>query len=44
MKRALEAMVIEGIKTTIPIHLQILSEPDFIKGNLSTRFMERFVK
>jgi acetyl-CoA carboxylase biotin carboxylase subunit len=42
MRRALEMTVIEGIKTTIPIHLKILSEPDFIAGNLSTAFMDRY--
>ena len=41
---SLEATVIEGIKTTIPMHLKILAEQDFIDGNLSTRFMDRFVK
>jgi acetyl-CoA carboxylase biotin carboxylase subunit len=44
MRRALEAMVVEGIKTTIPMHLKILSEPDFLAGNISTRFMDRFMK
>lgn len=44
MRRALEAMVVEGIKTTIPMHLRILSDPDFVAGNFSTRFMERFLK
>jgi acetyl-CoA carboxylase biotin carboxylase subunit len=44
MRRALEAMVVEGIRTTIPIHLQILNDPDFIAGNISTRFMDRFMK
>ena len=34
--------VIEGIRTTIPMHLKILNEPDFIAGRLSTHFMERF--
>ena len=34
--------VIEGIKTSIPLHLKILSEPDFVAGKLSTHFMERF--
>ena len=43
MRRALEAMVVEGIKTTIPIHLKILDDPDFIAGRLSTRFMDRFM-
>jgi acetyl-CoA carboxylase biotin carboxylase subunit len=44
MRRALQATVIEGIQTTIPLHLKILNEPDFIAGNLSTRFMDRFLK
>ncbi|MDQ3013763.1 MAG: acetyl-CoA carboxylase biotin carboxylase subunit [Acidobacteriota bacterium] len=44
MRRALESTVIEGIKTTIPIHLKILDDPDFIAGNISTRFMDRFLK
>jgi acetyl-CoA carboxylase biotin carboxylase subunit len=44
MRRTLEMMVVEGIKTTIPIHLKVLSDPDFISGNFSTRFMERYAK
>ncbi len=44
MRRALGSMVVEGIKTTIPLHLKILNDPDFIAGNISTRFMERFLK
>jgi acetyl-CoA carboxylase biotin carboxylase subunit len=44
MRRALESMFIEGVKTTIPLHLKILNDPDFIAGNLSTRFMDRFLK
>lgn len=43
MRRALEAMVVEGIKTTIPLHLKILNDPDFKAGNISTRFMDRFL-
>ncbi|MFY9553801.1 MAG: acetyl-CoA carboxylase biotin carboxylase subunit [Blastocatellia bacterium] len=42
MRRALEAYIIEGIETSVPLHQRILAEPDFIAGNLSTRFMERF--
>ncbi|MBK8316565.1 MAG: acetyl-CoA carboxylase biotin carboxylase subunit [Acidobacteria bacterium] len=42
MRRALEAMVVEGIKTTIPMHLKILNDPDFNSGNISTRFMDRY--
>jgi acetyl-CoA carboxylase biotin carboxylase subunit len=40
-RRALDFFVIEGIKTTIPLHRRILDDADFIAGNLSTRFMER---
>src|SRR6476620_7903688 len=43
MRRALDAMVIEGIKTTIPLHLKIMDDPDFQAGNFSTRFMEDFL-
>jgi len=43
MRRALEMTVIEGIKTSIPLHLRILSDPDFIAGRLSTAFMEQFL-
>ncbi|MFC2173345.1 acetyl/propionyl/methylcrotonyl-CoA carboxylase subunit alpha, partial [Acidobacteriota bacterium] len=42
MNRALGATVIEGIKTTIPLHLRILSHPDFIEGNFNTGFLEKF--
>ena len=41
-RRALDFFVIEGIKTTIPLHRRILDDPDFIAGKLSTHFMERF--
>jgi acetyl-CoA carboxylase biotin carboxylase subunit len=43
MRRALDAMVVEGIKTTIPLHLKIMDNPDFQAGNFSTRFMEEFL-
>jgi acetyl-CoA carboxylase biotin carboxylase subunit len=43
MRRTLEMTVIDGIKTTIPLHLRILSDPDFIAGRLNTSFMERFL-
>jgi acetyl-CoA carboxylase, biotin carboxylase subunit len=42
MRRTLEMTVIEGIKTTIPLQLKILAEPDFQGGRLSTSFMDRF--
>jgi acetyl-CoA carboxylase biotin carboxylase subunit len=44
MRRTLEMSVIEGVKTTIPLHLRILSDPDFLAGRLTTSFMERFGK
>ena len=44
MRRALGAMVVEGIKTTIPLHLKIMDDPDFQAGNFSTKFMEDFLK
>jgi acetyl-CoA carboxylase biotin carboxylase subunit len=42
MRRALEMSVVEGVKTTIPLHLKILSDPDFLAGRMNTSFMERF--
>ena len=42
MRRTLEMTVIEGIKTSVPLHLKILSDPDFIAGRLGTAFMDRF--
>jgi acetyl-CoA carboxylase biotin carboxylase subunit len=43
MKRALEMMIIEGIKTSIPLHLRILQDPDFVAGRMGTGFMERLL-
>src|SRR6187431_3061706 len=43
MRRTLEMTVIEGIKTSIPLHLKILAEPDFVAGRLGTAFMDRFL-
>jgi acetyl-CoA carboxylase biotin carboxylase subunit len=40
--RALDFFEIQGVQTTIPLHRQILRDADFVAGNLSTRFMERF--
>jgi acetyl-CoA carboxylase biotin carboxylase subunit len=42
MRRTLEMTVIDGIKTSIPLHLKILAEPDFVAGRLDTSFMERY--
>ncbi len=43
MKRALEMMVVEGIKTTIPLHQKIMENEKFQKGDFSTKFMEEFL-
>ncbi|WP_242083451.1 acetyl-CoA carboxylase biotin carboxylase subunit [Aestuariivivens sediminis] len=43
MKRALDEFVIEGIKTTIPFHRQLMDHPDYLAGNYTTKFMEDFV-
>lgn len=42
MQRALDEFIVEGVKTTIPLHKKILAEPDFQQGNISTKFMERY--
>jgi acetyl-CoA carboxylase, biotin carboxylase subunit len=36
-------MVVEGIKTNIPLHRKIMDDPDFVAGRLDTGFMERFL-
>ena len=43
MKRALDVMVIEGIKTTIPLHQKIMDDPRFRAGDIGTDFMEYFL-
>lgn len=42
MKRALDEFVIEGIKTTIPFHRQLMDDPNYVAGNYTTAFMETF--
>jgi acetyl-CoA carboxylase biotin carboxylase subunit len=42
MRRTLEMTVIEGIHTTVPMHLKVLNDPDFQAGRISTAFMDRF--
>jgi len=43
MERALSEFVVEGVKTTIPFHQQLMRNEDFRKGNYTTKFMESFV-
>ena len=42
MRRALDEFVVEGVKTTIPFHLQLMDDPDYLAGNYTTKFMEDF--
>jgi acetyl-CoA carboxylase, biotin carboxylase subunit len=42
MKRALDEFIIEGVKTTIPFHRQLMEDPDYVKGDYTTKFMESF--
>jgi len=42
MYRALSEYVIDGVKTTIPFHLQLMKNEDFRKGNFTTKFLEGF--
>ena len=41
MKRALQEMVVEGVKTTIPFHLRVLNNAFFIQGEVNTNFIQR---
>ena len=41
LDRALDEFIIEGVKTTIPMHKRILQNPDFLKGKYDTRFLEK---
>ena len=43
MKRALREVTIEGVKTTIPFHLQLMDNEDYRSGNYTTKFMDDFV-
>ena len=43
MKRALEMFVIEGIKTSIPLHRRIVADSRFVSGNYNTHFIDRLV-
>lgn len=42
MHRALSEFVVEGVKTTIPFHLRLMKDPNFIAGNYTTKFLEGF--
>jgi acetyl-CoA carboxylase biotin carboxylase subunit len=42
MRRCLDSMVVEGIKTSVPLHRKIMNDPDFQAGRVDTSFMERY--
>ncbi|HEV8662392.1 MAG TPA: acetyl-CoA carboxylase biotin carboxylase subunit [Candidatus Methylomirabilis sp.] len=44
MRRALQEFVVQGIRTTIPFHLRVMDHPDFVKGAVSTNFLERLTE
>ncbi|TVQ02520.1 MAG: acetyl-CoA carboxylase biotin carboxylase subunit [Balneolaceae bacterium] len=44
MKRSLEEFVIEGVKTTIPYHLQLMDDPGFLSGDFNTQYLEKSFK
>lgn len=43
LKRALESLIIEGIKTNIPLHLKVINDPAFIRGETHTHFLDKFL-
>jgi len=43
MKRALDEYIVQGVKTTIPFHQKLMTDPKFIEGDFTTKFMETFV-
>ena len=42
MKRALEEFIIEGIYTTIPFHIKVMNEKNFVKGDFDTKYIENY--
>ncbi|HWP85484.1 MAG TPA: acetyl-CoA carboxylase biotin carboxylase subunit [Terriglobia bacterium] len=43
MQRALEMFIVEGVKTSLPLHQKIVAEPDFLEGNYHVGFLERYL-
>ncbi|CCZ21905.1 acetyl CoA carboxylase biotin carboxylase subunit [Acetobacter sp. CAG:977] len=44
LHRAIDEFVIEGVKTTLPLHKEIISSPDFIDGNYNIHWLEKFLQ
>ncbi|HEX8480910.1 MAG TPA: acetyl-CoA carboxylase biotin carboxylase subunit [Allosphingosinicella sp.] len=43
LRRALEEMVIDGVKTTIPLHQKLINEPDFLAGDYTIKWLEAWL-
>ena len=43
LRRALEEFVIDGIKTTIPLHQAVIDDPDFIAGDYTIKWLEEWL-
>ena len=43
LKRALQEMVIGGVKTSIPLHQALMNEPDFIHGDYTIKWLEEWL-
>ena len=44
LKRALDEMVVEGVKTSIPLHCALLEEPDILNGDYSIKWLEEWLE
>ena len=44
LRRALEEFVIEGVKTTIPLHQEIISQAEYIDGQYNIHWLEQFME
>ena len=44
MRRAVDEMKVDGIRTNLPFHAKLLQDKDFCSGNVSTRFLETFLQ
>jgi acetyl-CoA carboxylase biotin carboxylase subunit len=43
-REALREFIVQGVKTTIPLHQRIMESPEFISGNYNTKFLEEFAR
>lgn len=44
LRRALEEFVIMGVKTTIPLHQEIITQPEYLDGQYDIHWLEKFMK